>query len=141
MSTIASKFGPTDGYVKLIRQFPLRPIRSDAEYKAAMAVMERLAVRGEDDLNAGERDYLDGLDEFISAYDQRALIDRPRRGTVRQRLRSLMEDTATTPRDLERILRRGHSLVSLVLSGKRELSKDNVRALAKHFKLSADYFL
>ena len=42
---------------------------------------------------------------------------------------------------LERILRCGHSLISLVLSGKRELSKDNVRALAKHFKLSADYFL
>jgi antitoxin component HigA of HigAB toxin-antitoxin module len=53
----------------------------------------------------------------------------------------LLEDTATTPRNLEKILRCGHSLVSLVLSGKRELSKENVRALAKHFKLSADYFL
>jgi antitoxin component HigA of HigAB toxin-antitoxin module len=32
-------------------------------------------------------------------------------------------------------------LVSLVLSGKRELSKNNIRALARHFKLGADYFL
>jgi len=103
--------------------------------------MERLAIRVENALDPGERDYLDGLDEFISAYDQTALIDRPRRGTPRQRLRSLIEDTGATPRDLQRILRCGHSLVSLVLSGKRELSKDNVRALAKHFKLSADYFL
>jgi HTH-type transcriptional regulator / antitoxin HigA len=141
MSTTASKFAPTDSYLSLVREFPLRPIRNDVEYRAATAVMERLAVRGEYDLDAGERDYLDGLDEFISAYDERALIDRPRRGTPRQRLRSLLQDTATTPRNLERILHCSRSLVSLVLSGKRELSKDNVRALAKHFKLSADYFL
>ncbi len=34
--------------------------------------MERLAVRGEEDLDAGERDYLDGLDQFISLYDRDA---------------------------------------------------------------------
>jgi len=141
MSATTSKFAPMDSYLRLVREFPLRPIRNDGEYKAATAVMERLAIRGESGLDRGERDYLDGLDEFISAYDKRALSDRPRRGTPRQRLRSLMEDSGTTPRNLEKILRCGHSLVSLVLSGKRELSKDNIRALAKHFKLSADYFL
>jgi antitoxin component HigA of HigAB toxin-antitoxin module len=52
-----------------------------------------------------------------------------------------MKDTQTTPGDLEKLWRCSHSLVSLVLSGKRELSKDNIRALAKHFRLSADYFL
>lgn len=132
---------PTDSYFRLIHEFPLRPIRNDAEYDAAKAVMQRLAIRGEDDLDAGEQDYLDGLDEFISSYDQKALTDRPRRGTPQQRLASLLKDTATTPRDLEKILHCGHSLVSLLLGGKRELSKDNVRALARHFKLSADYFL
>jgi HTH-type transcriptional regulator/antitoxin HigA len=132
---------PSDSYLRLIHQFPLRPIRSDREYKAASAVMRQLAIRGEDALDQGERDYLDGLDQFISTYDQEALANRPRSGSPRRRLRSLMDDTTTTPRDLEKILRCGHSLVSLVLSGKRELSKDNIRALARHFKLSADYFL
>lgn len=103
--------------------------------------MERLVVRGEDDLDSGERDYLDGLDQFIALYDRSVLADRPLRGTPRSRLRSLMDDTGTTQRDLEKILRCGHSLVSLVLGGKRERSKDNIRALARHFKLSADYFL
>ena len=139
--TTTSKFAPPGSYLKLIGQFPLRPIRNEREYKAARAVMERLAVRGEQGLDQGEMDYLEGLDEFISAYDQKALSDRPRRGTPRQRLRSLIDDSGTTPRDLERILRCSHSLVSLMLSGKRELSKDNIRALAKHFKLSTDYFL
>jgi HTH-type transcriptional regulator / antitoxin HigA len=141
MSTTISRFAPTSSYLRLIEEFPLRPIRNEREYKAARAVMERLAVRGEKSLDQGERDYLDGLDEFISTYDQNAWNDRPRRGTPRQRLRSLMEDSATTPRDLEKILHCGHSLVSLVLGGKRELSKDNIRALAKHFRLSADFFL
>ena len=141
MSTITGKFAPSASYLRLVGEFPLRPIRNDEEFKAARAVMERLAVRGEDDLDAGERDYLDGLDEFISRYDERALIDRARRGTPRSRLRSLMSDTGMKPKDLEKVLGCGHSLVSLVLSGKRELSKDNVRALAKWFRLSADYFL
>jgi HTH-type transcriptional regulator/antitoxin HigA len=139
--TTLTPFTPTGSYLKLIGQFPLRPIRNDAEYKAATAVMQRLAIRGEAGLDAGERDYLDGLDEFISLYDQRALANRPRRGSPRQRLRSLLADTATTPANLQKILQCGHSLVSLLLSGKRELSKDNIRALARHFKLSADYFL
>jgi antitoxin component HigA of HigAB toxin-antitoxin module len=139
--TTSNKTALADSYLKLIHEFPLRPIRNDGEYKAATRVMERLAIRGEDELDPGERDYLDGLDEFISSYDRKTQSDRLRRGTPRSRLRSLIKDTATTPRDLEKILECGHSLVSLVLSGKRELSKDNIRALAKHFKLSADYFL
>ena len=141
MSTTTAKFMPTDSYFRLVRQFPLRPIRDDEEYKAATAVMERLAVRGEDHLDAGERDYLDGLDEFISGYDRKAFRDRPRRGTPGQRLRALMQDSGTTPQDLQKVLRCGHSLVSLLLGGKRELSKENIRSLAKYFKLSADYFL
>ena len=43
--------------------------------------MERLAIRGEDSLDSGERDYLDGLDQFITTYDQQALSNHPRRGT------------------------------------------------------------
>jgi HTH-type transcriptional regulator/antitoxin HigA len=141
MSTATSKFAPSDSYLKLINEFPLRPLRNDREYKAAVAVMERVAVRGEAALDAGERDYLDGLDEFISGYDQKALARRAHRGNPRERLRSLMDDTSTTPADLQRVLGCGHSLVSLVLSGKCELSKPNIRALATHFKLSADFFL
>jgi antitoxin component HigA of HigAB toxin-antitoxin module len=141
MSTITRGFAPSDSYLQLIAAFPLRPLRNKREYKAARAAMERLAVRGEDALDEGQRDYLDGLDEFISLYDQNALTERPRRGTPRQRLRSLLRDSTTTPADLEKILHCSRSLVSLMLSGKRELSKDNIRALAKYFKLSADYFL
>ena len=135
--------------LKTSEQFKLRAFVASGRYSTVRGVVGHglaghaigIEVRGEKSLDQGERDYLDGLDEFISTYDQNAWNDRPRRGTPRQRLRSLMEDSATTPRDLEKILHCGHSLVSLVLGGKRELSKDNIRALAKHFRLSADFFL
>lgn len=138
MSATTSKFFPSDSYLDLVRQFPLRPIRTNAEYKAATAVMERLALVGEADLDGGQRDYLDALDEFISAYDRKAMANRPRRGSPHQRLRSLVAEAGLSQRDLQRILGCGHSLVSMLLGGKRELSKDNIRQLAKYFKLSAD---
>ena len=58
-----------DSYFKLVRKFPLRPIRSEAEYDAAVSVMEKLAIRGESSLDRGESDYLDALSTFISRYD------------------------------------------------------------------------
>ena len=141
MTAAISHFVPAPSYLKLVRAFPLRPIRSDREYKAATAVMTHLVVRGEDDLDSGERDYLDALDAFISIYDNADRAPRRLRGTPQQRLRSLMEDSATTRHDLAKLLHCSDSLVSLILSGRRELSKENIRTLAGHFKLSADYFL
>jgi HTH-type transcriptional regulator/antitoxin HigA len=141
MTVATTKFAPTGSYLKLVRRFPLRPIRSEEEYKAATAVMEELALRGEDNLDPGQRDYLDALDEFIASHDRKALAVRPRRGTPGQRMRSIMNDSGTTAKEMEAILSCSRSLVSLILSGKRELSKDNIRALANYFKLSADYFL
>ena len=70
MTLAATEFMPSASYFRLIRIFPLRPIRSEREYTEARKVMEGLAVRGEEDLDTGERDYLDGLDAFISSYDQ-----------------------------------------------------------------------
>ncbi len=140
MNTL-TKFAATDSDLRLVSQFALRPVRNEREYKAATAVMERLALRGEANLDRGEKDYLDALDEFISAFDRNSWSDRPCRGTPVQRLQSLVKDSGTTPCELAEILGCGHSLVSLLLNGKRELSKDNIRALARHFKISADYFL
>jgi HTH-type transcriptional regulator/antitoxin HigA len=50
-------------------KFPLRPIRSDAEYDRAAAIIDRLALRGEADLDSGESDYLDALSVFVEKYD------------------------------------------------------------------------
>ena len=45
-----------------------------------------------------------------------------------------------TPGALAKLLGCSQPLVSLILAGKRELSKANVKKLARHFKLDAGYF-
>src|SRR5687767_11826230 len=59
-----------DQFRALAEEFPLRPIRSRAEYDRAGSIIDRLAVKGEDDLDAGEADYLHTLSMLVSEYDE-----------------------------------------------------------------------
>ena len=128
-----------DRYLDLVRQFPLRPIRTKREYAAASKVMEKLVVRGEDDLNTDERDYLDVLTDLVEAFDDEHVPDADD-GTPLERLKTLLEESSTTTADLGRLL--GNSgLASQILLGRRQLSKTHIRILSRHFKLDADYFL
>jgi HTH-type transcriptional regulator/antitoxin HigA len=52
----------------------------------------------------------------------------------------LMEMSGMSESDLGRLLGE-RSLGNAVLSGRRSLSKSHIRALADHFKVSADLFL
>src|SRR6476660_3792352 len=72
-----------DSYFKLVRNFPLRPIRDEAEYDAAVAVMEKLAISGEGSLDPEESDHLDALSTFISRYDDEKL---PLQTTIASRM-------------------------------------------------------
>jgi HTH-type transcriptional regulator/antitoxin HigA len=130
-----------DSYLKLIHEFPLRPLRNDGDYESATAVAEKLYLRSEDDLDAGERDYLDALDEFIAAYDRQHFSLGKDDRTPLQRLKYILAESATSPSALREILGCSQSLVSMILSGNRELSKDNIRSLSAHFKVDAGLFL
>ena len=57
-------------YLELVREFPLRPIKTDREYAAA-AVLDRLAVRTEGTLSRSEQDYLDTPTMLVQVYDDR----------------------------------------------------------------------
>jgi HTH-type transcriptional regulator/antitoxin HigA len=140
MSVKRRKGESRDLYMDLIRAFPLRPLRSEADRDAAGAIMNKLAIR-EGRLAAEESDYLDVLSDLIEAYDRRHWPMPPTRSTPVERLRYLMEQTGMSAKGLAERLNCSASLVSLMLSGKRELSKANVVALATHFKVEAGYYL
>ena len=128
-----------DRFIELVRQLPLRPIRTKREYVAAAKVMEKLAIRGEDDLNKDELDYLDVLTDLVEAFDA-AHVPASNEGTALERLKSLLEESGTSTAELGRLL--GNSgLASQILLGRRELSKAHIRILSRHFKLDAGYFL
>jgi HTH-type transcriptional regulator / antitoxin HigA len=126
-------------YMDLVEQFPLRPIRTKRDYLAATKIMDKLAVRGEDDLSRDELDYLDVLTNLVEAYDGQH-VPEPGDGTPLERLRALMEESETSTADLGRLL--GNSgLASQIILGRRGLSKTHIRILSRHFNLDADYFL
>ena len=99
-----------------MRQFPLRPIRTKREYAAATKEVERLAVRGEDYLNADEIDYLEVLTDLVESYDDEhcpPLDDL----TPLERLKAILEEADMTAADLGRLL--GNSgLASQILPGR-----------------------
>lgn len=129
-----------DKYLTLVRKFPLRPIRDDAEYDAAIVVLNRLVVRPEESLSAGERDYVDTLTLLIQAYDDvHHQIETSNLNGV-EMLKYLMDQTGMRRIDLGRLLGNA-ALATFILNGQRELSKTHIRTLAKHFKVDASLFL
>lgn len=131
----------TDDYLELVRDFPLRPIRSEREYGRAIKVLSKLIARADEPgLSAGENDYADALGCFIDAYEQvHYQIDS--KLTPVEALKHLMSETGMNTADLGKLLGSGTGHASLILNGKRELSKANIRKLAEHFKLSASLFI
>jgi HTH-type transcriptional regulator/antitoxin HigA len=131
---------PAPTYLALIDLFPLRPLRSARDYAAAIAVLDSLAVRPEGSLGQGEQDYFDTLTMLLEAYDEdhHALDGQPPDPV--SMLKYLMQESGMTQADLARLLG-NRAAASLILSGKRELSKSHIRKLAEHFRVSPALFL
>jgi HTH-type transcriptional regulator/antitoxin HigA len=132
--------GPTGSYLALVREFPLRPIRGKKEYEQAAAVLDALAVRPEGTLDAGEQDYLDTLTLLVRAHDDEHHEMKSGAGDALSRLKYLMEESGMRTIDLGRVLG-NRGLASLILNGRRQLSKTHIRKLSEHFKVSPALFL
>jgi HTH-type transcriptional regulator / antitoxin HigA len=131
-----------DDYLGLIHQFPLRPIRNEAEYDQAIKVLHDLIGRADTPrLTPGERDYTDALSHFVKAYDDKHYPIEHVLKTPLARLKYLMEQQGMTSGDLGELLGSGKGQASLILNGKRELSKANIRVLANRFKINPGFFL
>ena len=127
-----------DEYSALVALFPPRPIRDDID---AQNVEEIVTVMAGHRLNADQEDYLEVLSELLLKYQRQRFPARYERRSAAQRLRYLLEQSSTSPTQLSKILGCSQSLVSLVLNGRRALSKHNIKKLADHFRLDAGYFM
>jgi HTH-type transcriptional regulator/antitoxin HigA len=131
-----------DVYLRLVRDFPLRPIRSEAEYDRAVEILKELVAKADVGLSAGESDYADALGHFIGVYESAHYqLTRPGMHTPVDRLKYLLREHGMKTADLGKLLGSGQGQASLILNGKRELSKANIRALAERFKVSPALFL
>jgi HTH-type transcriptional regulator/antitoxin HigA len=131
---------PAPAYLALIDLFPLRPLRGERDYDAAVRVLDTLAVRPEGSLDPGEQDYLDTLTMLVEAYDREHHDVAPEPRDPLAMLKYLMQESGMTQADLGRLLG-NRALASLILHGHRQLSKSHIRKLADHFKVSPALFL
>ncbi len=133
----ASLGGTDPAYLALIRRFPLRPIRTDAELDAASGVIDELTDR--EDLSPAESDYLDVLGDLVEKYeDEHVAMPHVSDGTM---LRSLMDEKGVRQADVARGTGISKTVLSLVLNGKRDLTREHIGALSKYFGVNVSSFL
>jgi HTH-type transcriptional regulator / antitoxin HigA len=139
MKTLTKSSGTAkDRYLELVQEFPLKAIHTQAQYERAMEVASRLAIRGERSLAAGERDYLEALMVLIEGYDLAQLPWKKASGV--ELVRHLMEEHQLNVSDLGKIVG-SRTLASLILSGKREISKQAMHRLGEYFKVPPSVFM
>lgn len=124
-------------YLALIRRFPLRPLRHDAELDAAAAIIDDLTDR--DDLSPSESDYLDVLGDLVEKYEDE-YVKMPHVSDSAM-LRSLMEEKGVRQAEVVRGTGISKTVVSLVLNGKRDLTREHITALSKYFAVDPSAFL
>ncbi len=125
-----------DRYLELIRHFPLRPLHSDRDLDAAVAVIDSLIDR--DDLTAPEQDYLDVLGSLVEAYENAAVCLKVVGDA--DMLRFLIEQKGVSQVDTARQAGIAESTISEVLAGKRKLNRSQIGKLAHYFNIASGAF-
>lgn len=124
--------------MKLIVDFPLVPLRTQAQYNEAVRIMKKLAVNRKN-LSTGESDYLSVLGKLIVEYEKRLPKLTPDM-TPREALAYLMEINNLQQADLVECV--GYkSNLSAFINGHRGLSTRAAMRLAEYFKVSPALFI
>ena len=127
-----------DDYLAMIQQFPLTPIRSEPQYRAALKMIDKLSARPASSLTPGESDYLDVLADLVEKYeDANVSLDDV---SPLDALRELLDQHGMSASDLGRLLG-NRQLGAAILRGDRGLSKAHISILSKRFAVSASLFL
>ncbi len=125
-----------DNYLGLVRAFPLRPIRSDAELDRAIAMIDSLITR--DDLDLGEEDYVDVLSDLVHRYE--AEHDPIAPVPDSEMVRFLLESNDMAQTELAQRSEIAESTISEILAGKRKLSRRHIATFSKVFRVSPAVF-
>jgi len=129
----------SNGYLALIKRFPLRPIRNEESLDAASDIFSELVLKA-DRKTSDENDYVTVLGRLIREYEEGSQALAPPM-TPQRALESLMEDNQLSQSELARQLEVSQSVISELLGGKRGISKSLVLKLAEYFRVSSELFL
>ena len=124
-------------YRELVAMHAPRPIRTEAEFDAATALVQKMAGHN---LTKDQDDYLDVMTTLVQAYDQQHHALDHKKMSPLEAIQFLMHENAMTASDLGRLIG-DRTLGSKILRGERELSKAHILALAERFAVNPSLFL
>lgn len=137
-TTIRAVYGKTeDRYLGLVRRFPLRPLRTDGDLDAAVAIIDELIDRA--GLTPPEQDYLDVLSDLVETYEAERIAMRPVGDA--DLLRFLIEQKRVTQAEAAAGAGIAESTISEILAGKRKLNRTQITKLARYFHVEAGAFM
>ncbi len=113
-----------------------RPIHDEMQLKNATELIDRMAGH---DLSADQEDYLDLLSDLVAKYEEDASPIGGGTSPI-EVLVWLLDEHNMSVTELGKLLG-DRSLGSRMLSGERSLSKNHIKTLAGHFKMSAAAFI
>ena len=115
-----------------------RPIQTEAENERALAVVDRLMSKGEDNLTPEETTLLELLVQLIERFEEKA-YPIPEAPGYRV-LQTLMENRSVKQADLLPIFG-SRGIASEVYNGKRAISKAQAKKLGEFFGISPAVFI
>jgi HTH-type transcriptional regulator / antitoxin HigA len=126
----------TPSYFNLVNHFPLSHIRDEKHLDAALEMIDRLL---QENLDVGGQEYLDALTDLVETYENaHEPIPDVSEAEV---LRELMRSNNLSQARLSKAVGIAQSTISAVLNGTRSLTKEQVLALSKFFRISPAAFL
>jgi hypothetical protein len=125
-------------YSGLVALYPPRPLHDGVDERNVEEIVMEMAGH---ELTADQEDYLNLMSDLLLKYQLERGRRKAGRRPVHEKLKYLMEQAEMTAGDLAKLLDCSQPLVSLMLAGKRSLSKQNISRLANRFRLDAGYFL
>jgi HTH-type transcriptional regulator/antitoxin HigA len=124
-------------YLKLLGSTLPVVIQEDAEYHRLLSAVALLMEKPEEDLSEEEGRLLELLSLLVEEYEDR--VNPLPKTQPHKMLAYLLEEKGMKPSDLWAVLPK--SRVSEILSGKRGISKAQVKQLSELFHVPADVFL
>ncbi len=126
-------------YDSLLLKYKPRPIRNDREYRRALRQVEKLIQRHGPVPPRAEGELIAVLSTLIESYE----VDRfPRRKpSPAEMLAHLIDAKPVTKAAVARATGIPRSTITNVVSGRRQISKENVIKLATYFHVDPSVFL
>jgi HTH-type transcriptional regulator / antitoxin HigA len=124
-------------YGRLLSKAQPTIIRTEEENERALLLVEKLFAKG-DDLTFEENALLELMVKLISDFEEKYYPIRD--ASPREVLVEIMSARGLKQKDLTDVFG-SKSRVSEVLSGKREISKTQIKSLSEFFNVSAELFI